>query len=105
MDGHIKQIDVQAAKERLDAGDAVFVDIRDPGSFAESHIAGATHLSDANAESFIAETAKEKTVIVYCYHGHSSLMGANFLVRSGFQDVYSMSGGFEVWRTEFETDA
>jgi len=39
-------------------------------------------------------------VIVYCYHGNSSLGGTMYLKEQGFQDVRSMQGGFEEWRLE-----
>lgn len=102
MERQIREIDIHGARARLDAGDAVFVDIRDAGSFDRAHIDGATHLSDDNAQSFVAETDKDAMVIVYCYHGNSSLMGADFLMQSGFRDVYSMTGGFEAWRVAFD---
>lgn len=101
----IPQIDIHEAKNRLDEGNAVFVDIRDPGSFEEAHISGATHLTDNTVESFVSDTAKDGTVIVYCYHGNSSLMGANYLKNAGFTDVYSMAGGFEAWRAEYPSEA
>ena len=34
---------------------------------------------------------------MYCYHGNSSLGGAAHLLSKGFEEVYSMSGGFAAW--------
>lgn len=101
----IPQIDVEAAKARLDKGDALFVDVRDPHSFASAHIPGALHLTDETVEEFVAKGDRAKTVIVYCYHGNSSLGGAAFLLEQGFADVFSMAGGFEAWRGVFEHEA
>jgi thiosulfate sulfurtransferase len=39
-------------------------------------------------------------VIVCCYHGVSSQQAAQFLIHQGFENVYSMDGGFEAWRKE-----
>jgi thiosulfate sulfurtransferase len=36
--------------------------------------------------------------VVYCYHGHTSLGGAAYLMDQGFTEVYSLIGGFERWR-------
>jgi thiosulfate sulfurtransferase len=55
-------------------------------------------LSDANIEKFVAQTDKAKPVVVYCYHGHTSLGGAAYLMDQGFTEVYSLIGGFERWR-------
>jgi len=97
----IPEVDPQTAAAHLEAGDAVFVDIRDPQSYEASHVPGALHLTDRTVDAFVAETARDARVIVYCYHGNSSLDGAAYLMEQGFQDVASMSGGFEAWRGRF----
>ena len=94
----IPQIDVDVAKAHLDADTATFVDIRDPYSFESGHVPGAVHLTDANVQDFLDGTDRDRTVVVYCYHGNTSLAGADFLLQHGFEDVFSMSGGFEAWR-------
>ena len=101
----IPEITVADAKERLEKSDAVFIDIRDPDSYAAGHIPQARHVHDGNVEEFIRDADKAKTVIVYCYHGNSSLGGANHLISSGFADVYSMAGGFTDWIARFPGDA
>lgn len=94
----IPEIDVDAAAELLRRGEAVFLDVRDPASFAQAHVPGAVHATDATIEAFLADTARDAKIVVYCYHGNSSLGGAAFLMQKGFSDVASMSGGFEGWR-------
>lgn len=93
----ISQIDVGQAKELLASG-ATFVDVRDPASYEAAHVPGALPLTDANVEQFVANTDKTKPVVVYCYHGNSSQGGAAYLMDQGFQKVYSLAGGFELWR-------
>jgi thiosulfate sulfurtransferase len=74
------------------------VDIRDPQSFAAGHITNATALDNNTVQTFIANTAKNETVVVCCYHGNSSQGAAQFLFEQGFTDVYSLDGGFEMWK-------
>lgn len=93
-----KEISVGEARQKLEEGRAVFVDVRDPGSFAAAHVPGALPLSDANVQDFVAKTDKKKPVVVYCYHGHTSQGAAAYLMDQGFQEVYSVVGGFEEWR-------
>src|SRR5688572_7941568 len=95
----IQEIDPPAAKELLEAGSATFVDVRDPYSYEEAHVPGAVSLSDSNVEEFASTADKERPLIVYCYHGISSLGGAAFFMEQGFRQVYSLRGGFEHWRT------
>ncbi|MCE3243390.1 MAG: glpE [Deltaproteobacteria bacterium] len=101
----IPQIEIHQAKERLDQENAVFVDIRDPGSYQAAHIPGALHLHDGNVQEFVQNTDKQKPVVVYCYHGNSSLGAAAYLIENGFKNVASMSGGFEAWRQVYAHEA
>ena len=101
----IPQIQIQDAKQKLDEKECLFVDIRDPGSYQQAHIPGAIHLNDGNVQEFLQNTDKDKAVVVYCYHGNSSLGATAFLIENGFKDVASMSGGFEAWRQVFEHES
>jgi thiosulfate sulfurtransferase len=93
----VKEITVEKARELINAG-AVVVDVRDPASFEAAHVPNAHYLSDANIEKFVSNTDKSKPIVVYCYHGHTSLGGAAYLMDQGFKEVYSLIGGFERWR-------
>ncbi len=94
----IPEIQIDQAKERLDHKDSIFVDIRDPDSYQAAHIPGALHLHNGNLHEFVQNTEKEKPLVVYCYHGNSSLGAVAYLLENGFKNVASMSGGFEAWR-------
>ena len=93
----IPEIDIERAKKTLDEKGAVFVDIRDPQSFRAAHIPWAINVDDRTLPAFLAAADKKRTLIVYCYHGHSSLGGAAYFIEEGFADVDSRSGGFEAW--------
>ncbi|MCY1277375.1 Thiosulfate sulfurtransferase GlpE [compost metagenome] len=78
---------------------AVVVDIRDPQSFALGHISGSRHLDNHSLADFIAKADFDKPLIVSCYHGNSSQGAAAYLAHQGFAEVYSLDGGFELWRS------
>lgn len=80
---------------------AVFVDIRDPATYAASHIDGARHLDNHSLHDFITRADLDAPVVVVCYHGNSSQGAAAYLVGQGFSDVYSLDGGFELWRSTY----
>ena len=101
----IPQIQIHDAKQKFDQKESLFVDIRDPGCYGQAHIPGAIHLHDGNVQEFLQNTDKEKSVVVYCYHGNSSLGATAFLLENGFKNVTSMSGGFEAWRQVYEHEA
>lgn len=101
---NFKHIDISGTKVLIEQGATVF-DIRDPVSFENGHIAGASHLTNDNIQQSITQTATDKPVIVYCYHGISSQQAAQYFVAQGFEDVYSMDGGFEAWRQTEPTNS
>ena len=93
----MKIISVKAAKGALEKREAIFVDIRDPASYQGDHIPGAIHVNDENVGAFIATADKTRSHIIYCYHGNNSQGGAAYFEENGFEDVYSMAGGFSEW--------
>lgn len=101
----IPEIQIQEAKKKLDQQNCVFVDIRDPSSYQAAHIPGAVHLHDGNVQEFVQGGDKDRELIVYCYHGNSSLGAVGYFLENGFKNVASMSGGFEAWRQVYEHEA
>ena len=101
----IPEIEIHEAKKKFDRQGCMFVDVRDPGSYRAAHIHGAVHLHDGNVQEFIAGTDKDREVIVYCYHGNSSMGAVAYFLENGFKNVASMSRGFEAWRQIYEHEA
>ncbi|MEM1111311.1 MAG: thiosulfate sulfurtransferase GlpE [Pseudomonadota bacterium] len=99
-----KRISVSEARTLIAAGSAQIVDIRDDQSYASSHVQGATHLTNSNLQDFVSDADPDRPLLVYCYHGNSSQSAAAFLTEKGFEDVYSVDGGFEHWRVNHPED-
>ncbi|MFT6956068.1 MAG: thiosulfate sulfurtransferase [Halieaceae bacterium] len=95
-----ERISTTQAQQMLQQADAQLVDVRDFASFSASRIEGARHLDNTTLQDFIQDGNPGLPVIVYCYHGNSSQSAAAFLNEKGFQQVYSVDGGFEAWRQE-----
>lgn len=98
----LKRISTQQAKAIIEQKDTVIIDIRDAMSFNQSHIEGAVLLDNNNVDTFIENTPKDISIIVYCYHGNSSQGAAQFLHEKGFCEAYSLDGGFELWKTQYD---
>ena len=98
-------INADEAITLMDEGAAI-TDIRDSQSFAAGHITGALHLNNDNLEQVLHGLEFDTPVIVCCYHGISSQGAAQYLVNQGFEQVYSVDGGFEAWqRAELPTES
>lgn len=73
------------------------VDTRDPQSYALKTVTGAFNLNQGNLEQHISEIDMNEPLVVCCYHGISSQGVAQFLAERGFNEVYSLEGGFEAY--------
>ena len=96
-----KRISIDEAKAFIDAGDVTIADVRDPGSHQSANIANSINIKQDTIDAFLATAERDKPLIVYCYHGHSSQGAADYFSEQGFVEVYSLDGGFEAWRTRF----
>ena len=94
---NVPEIDVPGAKKALEKGDHLFLDVRDPASYAQAHVPGALHVDDQNVEEVVRTADKKKPVIVYCFHGINSVGAAAYFLSQGFGTVSSLQGGFEGW--------
>ncbi len=92
-----RKIDSNGAWHLINNEGAVLVDIRDSASYIASHAYSARHLSNDNIVSFINEIEFDSVVVVMCYHGISSQGAAQYLVNQGYEEVYSVDGGFTAW--------
>ncbi|WP_372831296.1 thiosulfate sulfurtransferase GlpE [Pontibacterium sp.] len=81
--------------------DATVADIRDQQSFVAGHMPNAVNVNNDNLHQFMQDADMDKPLLVCCYHGISSQSAAQFLVQQGFDEVYSVNGGFEAWRVDF----
>ncbi len=95
-----QRIDPIQASTLLQDG-AQLADIRDPQSYQQGHIPGAVRLDNDNLPQFVAAADKQAALVVCCYHGNSSQPAAAYLASLGFDAVYSLDGGFELWRQQF----
>jgi len=61
-------------------------------------VAGDILESDFDIDDFIKNSKKNKPTIIYCYKGISSQKLAHYLSTQGFENAYSVDGGFEDWK-------
>ena len=76
------------------------VDIRDPVSFSQGHIDGARHIDNNTVTNYLSSADLSKPLIVCCYHGNSSQGAAEYFSEQGFEETYSLDGGFEEWKNK-----
>jgi rhodanese-related sulfurtransferase/rubrerythrin len=73
------------------------IDVREPKEYNRGHIPGARLIPMSGIADNIDSIDTSKTVITYCQRGVRSRSAAALLKRSGFTEVFSMTGGIEAW--------
>lgn len=95
----VKEVSVEETIERLKAG-AVLVDVREDNEFEAGHAKGATHLGRGIIERDIIGKypQKDTELILYCGGGFRSALSADMLQKMGYNNVWSMAGGWKAWK-------
>jgi rhodanese-related sulfurtransferase len=97
------RITVQEAKEKIDAGKAVMVDVREPDEYVEVHASGVrlipvnTVMNEVKQIRDLAGTKSE--VLFICKSGQRSALAAEFAVAAGLDDkeLFNVEGGTVAW--------
>ena len=103
-DAAYRQISQEEAKEMMDAGDAVVLDVREQSEYDDGHIPGAVLLPVGSIDGDTAAAVipeKSATVLVYCRSGNRSKTAAAALAELGYTDVCEF-GGINTWPYEIE---
>ncbi len=96
------RISVAEAKEKLERGEAVMVDVREPNEYAEVH-AKDVRLIPVNTVMAevkqIRDLAGGKEVLFICKSGQRSALAAEFATASGLDDLalFNVEGGTIAW--------
>ena len=98
----IVEIDTATAEARIQAGNVLVLDVREPDEYDEGALADAVHIPRGHLEAQIESRAldHDQTIVVYCAGGVRSAFAARTLQELGYSDVLSMAGGFGKWKDE-----
>ena len=93
----IREIEIQALNEL--STPYVLLDTREDHEWQAGHLPGAMHLSKGIIERDIEQTVQDKqqAIILYCGGGFRSALAAQSLQKMGYQQVYSLAGGYKAW--------
>jgi rhodanese-related sulfurtransferase len=101
----VPRITPAQAKELIEGGNALVVDVRDGPEVQKSgKVAGAVHIprgmlefrADPESPYYDQNFAKDKAVIVYCAGGGRAALSGQALKEMGYGEVYNL-GGFNDW--------
>ena len=98
----IREVDTATADELRRQPGAVVLDVREPDEYEQGAIPGAVHIPRGTMEGSVENRLADKSapVIVHCASGVRSAFAAKTLADMGYEDVVSMTGGFNKWKDE-----
>ncbi len=77
----------------------VLIDVREDREWQAGHIKGAIHIGKGVIERDIESRVPDHgaKVVLYCGGGYRSVLAAESMQKMGYDNVYSMSGGWREW--------
>jgi len=98
----IPQLSVKNLKQRIDAGENVFIlDVREPYEYQIAQIGGKL-IPQNDVPQRLAEIPRDREIVVQCRSGARSQKIAEFLKQSGYQQVVNLAGGILAWSDEID---
>ena len=102
MKNGIPQISVTELKQRLDAGEDLFIlDVREPYEYQIANIGG-TLIPQNEVPQRLTEIDRNREIIVHCRSGARSQRIAEFLATQGYTNVKNLAGGILAWADQID---
>ncbi len=111
--GFITEITPSMLREMMDSEEMyVLLDVRNKGEFERGYIPGAVNIPRGSLEFWIGKESfwddegmyvplQEDKLILTCRSGNRSSLSAYTLQKMGYNDVYSLEGGWLAWKEAY----
>jgi rhodanese-related sulfurtransferase len=97
----VKQLSALDLKARIERQDPlILLDVREPHEYQYARIENSVLIPLNQIPQRMTELDPVQQTVVICHHGVRSQMAAQFLVKSGFQNIVNLSGGIDAWSCE-----
>ncbi len=88
-----KNINFEQAKQILDNGQVLLLDVRTDEEFVTGHIPNAINIPVDELEERLDELEdKNKIILVYCKSGTRSVIACEILESANYTNIYNMGG-------------
>ena len=81
-----------------DIENSYLIDVRPKISYKLATIKNSVNIPIDEIRNRINEIPKDKKVILFCNTGHTSYIASRILIQNGFNNVYSLMGGIELYK-------
>lgn len=79
------------------------IDVREPWEHEMASIEQARLLPLTRFQEWIDDLKPDQEIIVMCHHGIRSANVCLFLARQGFEKVFNLEGGIDLWSKEVDS--
>jgi len=91
--------------ERLKRGEKLsLIDVREPVEFEVVRLDGAQLLPMSRFNEWIGLLDPTAEIVVICHHGIRSAQVCSYLSYQGFDKIYNMVGGLDLWAEDVDSD-
>lgn len=102
----IQNLTPQQAKQEMEKGNIILIDIREADELKNGTIPGAVHAPRGMLEFYADPTLpyynpvfqKEKRIILYCASSGRSALATQTLTAMGYKNVAHIDGGLKAWK-------
>ncbi len=96
----VREIEVSELNELLnDEHEQVDIfDLRSSHEVSRGSIPRAQHMPLHAIPAQVAELSGERPIILFCHQGIRSVQACQYLQKAGFDNVYTLRGGFNAWQ-------
>jgi len=89
--------------ERLKRGEKLsLIDVREPVEFEIARLDGAQLLPMSRFNEWVNHLDPSAEIVVICHHGIRSAQVCSYLAQQGFDKIYNMVGGLDLWAEEID---
>ncbi len=81
-----------------DIENSYLIDVRPQAVFNRETIQGAVNIPISEIRSRLNEIPKDRKVLLFCNTGHTSYVASRILEQAGFNNIYSLAGGIELYK-------
>ena len=92
-----ERINVETAKQMIEKGGVVVVDVREPAEWSQGHIPKAVHIPLGTLMNRPRELLQQDGIIFVCAEGVRSAVACEVAAAIGRKQLYNLAGGTVAW--------
>ncbi|MBF6647146.1 rhodanese-like domain-containing protein [Methylobacter sp. BlB1] len=99
-----KYISPLLAVAKMNDGEAVVIDVREPNEITQGHIENAINTPLSKLPEHLSKLAphKGKPVLIACQTGARAASAGKILSKAGFEQVFVITGGMQSWEGDYK---